>query len=875
MKKLLIIAMALLFVSALLFSCKNKTPDQTPQAVTKSAFALSGTEVIRPRKGVSTLLLSAGKEIIAAVGEQAGITVSQRDDSAAVGANEILIGNTTREESAAAAALLPSDQFAFVIRRTGNKLAIVGTSNEMTAQGVLYFVNNVLPESLQADGTLLLEDSYCYVHSISGTSFLYAGSSYRIVIAKETEDTTKTYANDIKDELVKLSGRSAVIKTDSDGKNAKRDSGTKEILVGGTYYPETLTLMTEGKLSQYGVAVEGNKLVVFGYSAASIKKATGILEDLLQSCKVGNELLIPSELRLIFTDQALGMPSIPGYPALSMTSRKVEGNATEVAVPNATKEDFLSYAAGLPGQGYSKISESAVGDSLFGVFRNRMSVLTLSYDPVAAEVKITVDAAANIPLSEVEYEAVCEPLLTQMALSYMLADAGMGYVIRLADGRFIVIDGGADDNQDYIKLYNIIKSQCVTGEVPVIAAWILTHGHDDHYGNFFKFAQTYATTGEVIVQNAIYNLPSGGAGGLSDGAIDAATLSIPGIRLIYARTGQVHLVGGAQIEILYTHEDLYPAVINSGNNTSTIFRITIEGQTVMFLGDCESQEASQVVGRYGSALKSDIMQQAHHGYWAGSVALYQAIDPTVVLWPSPAHWYYDLYNGRWGNSSNKWITMESENVRQIILGAVETRTLTLPHTPVDEMPHLISRTYEDGEILYHEDFEDITNVYETGYWCVGTNDYNSNKYNNGMYYSGTNLTLKEENGNKGVYLSGTSFSVLGMILPEQIRGAEIYTVEMDLTVSSVDKGLWIWFNDLRPVNLATRTLAQILTNGSQRISLEVNLKEGTHRIYLNGNLFFEGVNDSNDAGFICLHSQGAHAFIKEVTVWAGSYDARQ
>ena len=875
MKKLWIVIMSLLFVSALLFSCKNKNPDPADQTPTQSAFALSGVEVIRPRKGVSTLLLSAGKEIVTAVSERSGITIFQRDDSSSVGENEILIGNTTREESAAAAALLPGDQFAFVIRRTGSKLAIVGTSNEMTAQGVLYFVNNVLPERLQADGTLLLEDSYCYVHTVSGTSFLYSGSSYRIVIAKETEDITKTYANDIRDELTKLSGHTTVIRTDSGGKNDNRDSEKKEILIGGTYYPETLALMSASKLCQYGVAVEGNKLVVFGYSATAIKKAAGILEDLLESCKVGNELLIPSELRLVFSDQTIGLPAIPGYPALSLDARRVEGNATEVMIANADREDFLSYAAGLPDLGYSKVSESAVGDNLFFVFCNRSSVLTLAYNPAASEVDITVDTASNLPLRQTEYETVCEPLLTQMALSYLQMDAGMGYVIRLADGRFIVIDGGSEDGLDHIKLYQILKSQCVTGEVPVIAAWILTHAHDDHYGNFLKLASTYAATGEIIIQNAIYNLPSGGAGGISDGSIDAAVLSIPGIRLIYARTGQSHLIGGAQIDILYTQDDFYPVAINGGNNTSTVFRITIAGQTIMFLGDCEAQEAGRIEARYGSALKCDMMQQAHHGYWAGSVALYQAIDPVVVLWPSPAHWYYDLYNGRWGNNSNKWITMESENVRQIILGAVETRTLTLPHTPVDEVPHLISRTYADGEVIYHEDFEDITYVYETGYWCVGTNDYNANKYNGGMYYSGTNLTLTDEKGNKGLYLNGSSFSVLGMIMPEQIRGADIYTLEMDLTVSTVDKGLWIWFNDLRPVNVADRTLVQIMTNGSQRISLEVNLIEGTYRVYLNGKLFSEGVSDSNDAGFICLHSQGSQVLIKEVTIWAGHYEDRQ
>jgi hypothetical protein len=265
------------------------------------------------------------------------------------------------------------------------------------------------------------------------------------------------------------------------------------------------------------------------------------------------------------------------------------------------------------------------------------------------------------------------------------------------------------------------------------------------------------------------------------------------------------------------------------------------------------------------------MQQAHHGYWAGSVELYRAINPEIVLWPSPAHWYYDLYDGTWGNSSNKWITMQSENVRQIILAAAGTRTLTMPHTAVSEKPHLISNTYDAGTVLYHEDFEDVTYVFETGYWCVDTNDHNA-WLNDGIYYSGTNLSIKEENGNKGLNLNGSSYSVMGMIRPEQIRGNNVFTLDMDLTISAADMGLWIWFNDLRPVNIQNRTLVQLMLNGNQRISLEVDLNAGTYRLYRNGILFDEGVNDSNDMGFICMHSQGGQVFIKEVTVWAGRFE---
>ena len=82
-------------------------------------------------------------------------------------------------------------------------------------------------------------------------------------------------------------------------------------------------------------------------------------------------------------------------------------------------------------------------------------------------------------------------------------------------------------------------------------------------------------------------------------------------------TGQKIWVRNAQIEILFTPEDIYPHNINNytdANDSSVISRITIDGTTFMMLGDTGKIGSETLCSMYGTVLKSDACQIAHHGY---------------------------------------------------------------------------------------------------------------------------------------------------------------------------------------------------------------------------------------------------------------------
>jgi hypothetical protein len=80
---------------------------------------------------------------------------------------------------------------------------------------------------------------------------------------------------------------------------------------------------------------------------------------------------------------------------------------------------------------------------------------------------------------------------------------------------------------------------------------------------------------------------------------------------------------------------------------------------------------------WGGYLKSDIMQAAHHGLNGGSVALYEQVDPNVVLVPMCTSYVKKILEF----SHSQWIWNNgSGNIKEVILSGWEQRTLELPYT---------------------------------------------------------------------------------------------------------------------------------------------------------------------------------------------------
>lgn len=100
------------------------------------------------------------------------------------------------------------------------------------------------------------------------------------------------------------------------------------------------------------------------------------------------------------------------------------------------------------------------------------------------------------------------------------------------------------------------------------------------------------------------------------------------------------MAGNAEVEILFTHEMLSPYFVENAGNASTVFRIKVGGQKVLFLGDIakvskksEKEAVDLLIAMYGSELASDVVQMANHGVNGGSVELYTLINPILAFAP--------------------------------------------------------------------------------------------------------------------------------------------------------------------------------------------------------------------------------------------------
>lgn len=232
--------------------------------------------------------------------------------------------------------------------------------------------------------------------------------------------------------------------------------------------------------------------------------------------------------------------------------------------------------------------------------------------------------------------------LTQVCPDDTAANFGMCYVFSLGQGHFLIYDGNGDAGNDHDRLWQCLCRDTPPGERPVVDAWILTHPHWDHVSGPVQFAKKYG--GMTDVRCLLYNFPSLSVpiqyreiGSLATARglwLNELHTHLPQAAVYKPHTGQRFTVGTASVEILYTHEDLYPHGPLAMNDCSMVTLVTVRGKKLFFPADLSCGKACRMLaGRYGDYLKSDWYQAAHHGWDTEALAFYPFVNAPDVLWP--------------------------------------------------------------------------------------------------------------------------------------------------------------------------------------------------------------------------------------------------
>ena len=463
---------------------------------------------------------------------------------------------------------------------------------------------------------------------------------------------------------------------------------------------------------------------------------------------------------------------------------ELQGEAQLAAIRQTITEAGYSVYDDWQDHGSSFTTYTKGDEALYLTYQEKSSILRLITDSIKGlpPERQQGDANAADKASQGSQTAICTPLLTQGRPMYYAYDCGMQYIIRLTDGRFVVIDGGMNEYEETEHFLELLDQQNVTKDKPVVAAWFITHPHDDHF-NLFSHVMTEHQD-RLQLESLIYSWAaedySRPGSDLTDfnKAIEALDKDV---KIIQPHTGQRFTYSGATFNILYTHEDACPDFLTNVNDTSIVMRMDLDepaeagNRRTMFFGDAMFGTAERLCDSYSAeTLKCDLMQVAHHGYSGGSDRLYRTVDPAVILWPVPDYWY-------WTTSvldCNYYLT-HSEKTKAIFIGGRHEVTLDLSQSIGAIDPYEKHNNAQPGDVLYEEDFTG-NRVYDL-YWSAINTGYTD--------YVSAAITLQKGSCR---LVAGEHHSMGELMQPGMLRKAQNWTLTLSGHAERVGMAALFW-----------------------------------------------------------------------------------
>ena len=389
--------------------------------------------------------------------------------------------------------------------------------------------------------------------------------------------------------------------------------------------------------------------------------------------------------------------------------------------------DYREYICALVNEGYKISEEYELGKNQYILLKNSDITAYVSFLGEAMELRAYAepDGFSVAPPKQTGKAGEGDVTLIQLEVDSngTRQNGGMTYIVKLSDGRFLLIDGGYYTDAEADRIYGVLKANTPDGERPRIAAWFLTHLHGDHYGGMIRFAEKYAT--ECDLEGYYFSgfRTSESLGWI--GMVDKFCVLRDMWNTPPAIYGKVHSgmsldFSGTAVRILCTQEDVYPKSFIDANDASTVFRIDAGGQRILILGDCRDHECDAMLKgfRESGELKCDMVQYSHHGYEGATKEFYEAVDADVVLFPMNIVGWQENYKTVPQNVFAFWFVrtdrpakdylaeyMANSHIKKVIVAGAGQAELTLPYTPTGEV-------ILDYEAFFEEHMHDVPNGYE-------------------------------------------------------------------------------------------------------------------------------------------------------------------
>ena len=714
--KILCLLLALVMTLGVFAACKKQpdpepdTPDAppvedpTPQTPVDT-IDLSEYAIVRPSrsqlnsgKKLSTLLTSAvssfKREVDALTGSDATLT----DDAAEPNSEtkEILIGYTNRPESAQAMEQLPGEH-SFAIRKIGNKLTIVGHTEELVTFGLKYLLENYVPNS-KGEGKFTLDVDFSYTqefeyHEIVADSM----PKYELIYSMTANNSVKGSTESLWRQVNRVTKQDAVMDFDHVHPlyGVEGLVSREAIVVGPTNFPRTQELKAVTDYFSWVIETDHRRQIyIFGADNASVKQACAQMSLMFDAAKVeveDEEGTVTNLVRITKTEPIQGNGAewtlgIPKYQGGTLDSvEEFSKGYYRMYYTGATRTAFDLYQQKVLDAGYTLYGTNELEGNAYHTYTNDKVMLHAYYLAAQNTVSVAVTPIENFveyPTAPQVLENITTPTLGIASMDYLKITGtdGAGFVFRLADGSYVIIDGGhrrtykttevevpvLDEEGNPVldeegnptttiekqytvdypglseKLYNYLKENNAREDGKIIVrAWILTNAKSDHYGAFYDFATDYADDPNVTVQNLVAQfdyekqIKADSTGVATGNGEDVERINNARIALraqhIVPLAGQKMYFGSLEMNFLYTAEVYCHADPENVGDHSLVIKANFEGSSFLFTSDIGSDSLKILTNNYSEkTLKSDFVQAPNHGN-VGSRKFWNAASPKYLF----------------------------------------------------------------------------------------------------------------------------------------------------------------------------------------------------------------------------------------------------
>ncbi len=227
-----------------------------------------------------------------------------------------------------------------------------------------------------------------------------------------------------------------------------------------------------------------------------------------------------------------------------------------------------------------------------------------------------------------------EDTFTLWQLPSQVNTIGNSYVIQTVNGKVIVMDGGSEEETDYLRGF-------ISALGAEVEAWFISHPHDDH---FWALLNILKEPGDIKINNIYHSRITPETIATEEGLSSKQVVEIYEIfdntkefTVHDCHAGDEFEIDGVNFKILGEKNTEFKYY----NNQSMVIRMWDDCKSFVFLGDLGPEGGRKLMeSEYMKDVNCDYLQMSHHGQDGCDKDFYMKAEFRACLWPTPT-WVYD------------------------------------------------------------------------------------------------------------------------------------------------------------------------------------------------------------------------------------------